>query len=271
MHAASRDALEQSRSTLRSTLSADADGALGAKIGSELFRVVDILEANRPLRVAVADQAASVEARQDLTRSVFGWKIDDATLSVLLAAAAQSWSTPRDLREGLVLLGREALLRSAEAQGQLQSVEDELFRLGRIVAAEPELERHLGDRTTTADAKRSLLGQLLYGKVTAVTEALASQAVARPSGMPADDFDALSRQAAELRGSTVAVVTSAATLSDQQESLLREKLTSIYGRDMTVHSVVDNDLLGGMVVRVGDEIIDGSVSGRISSARKALP
>lgn len=271
MHAASRDALEQSRSSLQSTLSTDNGGAQGAKVGSELFQVVDILEANRPLRVSVADQAASVEARQDLTRSVFGWKIDDATLSVLLAAVAQSWSTPRDLREGLVSLGREALLRSAEAQGQLQTVEDELFRLGRIVVGEPELERHLGDRTTTPEAKRALLGQLLYGKVTAVTEALASQAVARPDGMPADDIDAISTQAAELRGATVAVVTSASNLSAEQEAVLQEKLTSIYGRDMTVHSEVDADLLGGVVIRVGHEIIDGSVSGRISAARKAMP
>jgi len=272
MHAASRDALEQSRSVLQSTLSANpAGGATGAKVGAELFQVVDILEENRSLRVAVADSAAPVEAREDLTRSVFGWKVDESTLAVVLAAVAQSWSTPRDLREGLVTLGREALLLSAREQGQLDSVEDELFRLGRVVAGDPQFEAALSDRTTTADAKRALLGQVVYGKVTAVTEALASQAVARPEGMPADDLDALSRQAAELQGQSVAVVTSAAELSAEQQSTLESKLATIYGREMTVHVQVDPDVIGGMVIRVGDEIIDGSVAGRLDAVRRALP
>ena len=190
---------------------------------------------------------------------------------VVLAAVAQSWSTPRDLREGLVTLGREALLLSAREQGQLDAVEDELFRLGRVVAGDPEFEQALSDRTTTADDKRALLGQVLYGKVTAVTEALASQAVARPESMPADDLDALSRQAAELQGQSVAVVTSAAELSDEQQSTLESKLASIYGREMTVHVQVDPAVLGGMVIRVGDEVIDGSVAGRLDAVRRTLP
>ena len=55
----------------------------------------------------------------------------------------------------------------------------------------------------------------------------------------ADDLDALSRQAAELQGQSVAVVTSAAELSDEQQSTLESKLASIYGREMTVHVQVD--------------------------------
>lgn len=183
MHAASRDALDQTREALKSALAADpAGGATGAKVGQELFQVVDVLEDNRSLRVAVADTSAPVEARQDLVRGVFGWKVDQTTLDLLLAAVSRDWSNPRELRAGLILLGREALLRSAEQQGQLQTVEDELFRLGRIVAGDAEFEQALADKTAPADAKRALLAQVLYGKVTAVTEALASQAVARPAG-----------------------------------------------------------------------------------------
>ncbi len=272
MHAASRDALEQSRSVLQSTLSANpAGGATGATVGAELFRVVDLFEGERALRVAVADSSAPVEARQDLARSVLGWKIDEATLSVVLAAVASSWSTPRDLRESLVVLGREALLLSAREQGQLGVVEDELFRLGRIVAGDPQFEQALSDRSTTADDKRALLGQVLYGKVTAVTEALASQAVPRPQGMPADDIDALSRLAAELQGRSVAVVTSATELSEGQQETLSRTLAGIYGREMAVHVEVDPAVLGGMVIHVGDEVIDGSLAGRLSAVRRALP
>ena len=271
MHAASRDALDQARNALQSALAANpAGGATGAKVGQELFQVVDVLEDNRTLRVAIADTSATVEARQDLVRGVFGWKVDQATLDLLLAAVAQDWSNPRELRQGLILLGREALMRSAEEQGQLQTVEDELFRLGRIVAGDAEFEQTLSDKTAEPDAKRALLAQVLYGKVTAVTEALASQAVARPAGMPADDFMEISRQAAELRGRAVAVVTSAEQLSEQQTEDLRGRLTSLYGREITVHNDVDPALLGGVVGRVGDEIIDGSVAGRLDAMRRTL-
>lgn len=271
MHAASREALEQTRSALQSTLTADpAGGATGAKIGAELFEVVAVLEANRTLRVAVADTAASVEVRQDLVRGVFGWKVDQTTLDVVLAAVAQDWSNPRELREGLNLIGREALLRSAEAQDQLQTVEDELFRLGRIVAGDPTFEQALADGSVESGRRRALLAEVLYGKVTAVTEALASQAIARPDGMPADDFLDISRQAAELRGRSVAVVTSAEPLSEQQSADLRGRLTSMYGREIAIHNDVDAALLGGVVVRVGDEIIDGSVAGRIDALRRTL-
>src|SRR5699024_9472233 len=140
-----------------------AGGATGATVGQELFRVVDVLEDNRSLRVAVADTSATVEARQDLVRGVFGWKIDQTTLDLLLAAVSSDWSNPRELREGLIILGREALLRSADEQGQLQTVEDELFRLSRIVAGDPEFEQALGDRTADTAAKRALLAQVLYG------------------------------------------------------------------------------------------------------------
>src|SRR5690554_592324 len=106
MHAASRDALDQTRDDLKSALASNpAGGATGAKVGQELFQVVDVLEDNRSLRVAVADTSASVEARQDLVRGVFGWKVDQATLDLLLAAVARDWSNPRELRQGLILLG----------------------------------------------------------------------------------------------------------------------------------------------------------------------
>ena len=93
--------------------------------------------------------------------------------------------------------------------------------LGRIVAGDPQFEQLLADRTAEAGAKRGLLAEVLYGKVTAVTEALASQAVDRPSGMPADDIMEISTQAAELRGRSVAVVTSAEPL--KRASLARSK------------------------------------------------
>jgi F-type H+-transporting ATPase subunit delta len=187
------------------------------------------------------------------------------------AAVGQNWSTTSDLLNSLVLLGRESLLKAAADQGQLDGVEDELFRLGRIVAGDPTLEQALSDRSVSAKAKRDLLSKLLYGKVTAVTEALAVQAVGRlKSTAPADAFDALANLAAARREAVVAKVRSASTLSSEQTDRLAAALTRTYGKPVTVHVEVDPELLSGLVVRVGDEVIDGSAAGRLAALRKSL-
>lgn len=171
----------------------------------------------------------------------------------------QDWSVTSDLLNSLVLVGRESLLKAAADQGQLDAVEDELFRLGRIVAGDPKLEQSLSDRSVPAKRKRELLSKLLYGKVTAVAEALATQAVGRlKNSAPADAFDELSNLAAAQREAVVAKVRSAAPLSSEQSDRLTATLTRTYGKPVTVHVEVDPELLSGLVVRVGDEVIDAA-------------
>lgn len=273
MHAASRDALAKANANLDTTLSGvGEDNALaeGATVGNELFEVVEILDGDRALRVAVADAAAPADKRTGLIDAVFGGRIAASTLNVLKAAAAEVWSTPREFRSGLVELGRRSLLRAAETQGQLGQVEDELFRLSRILDQEPRLTQLLSDRTATAERKRSLLASVLYGKVTAVTEALALQAIGRPAHNPIDDMAQLAKTAAGLQGRTIAQVTAATELNEGQQAALAEKLGRIYGRAMSIHSEVDPSLLGGMTIRVGDEVIDGSTAGKLERLRANL-
>ena len=162
------------------------------------------------------------------------------------------------------------MLKAAADQNQLDTVEDELFRLGRIVAGNPDLERTLSDRSTTVTAKRELLSRLLYGKVTAITEALAVHAVGRLRKPPAETLDELSALAATQRDRAVAHVRSAAPLDATQEERLAATLGRIYGKPVTVHVEVDPELLSGLVVRVGDEVIDGSAAGRLAAVRKSL-
>ena len=180
------------------------------------------------------------------------------------------WSTPKDFVKGLVTLGRRALLRGAEAQGQLGQVEDELFRLSQLLDREGELTQLLSDRTADSARKRGLLANVLYGKVTMFTEALVLQAISRPEQNPIDDVAALADSAADLQDRTIARVTAAGELNEGQQAVLAEKLGKIYGRAMSIHSEVDTSLLGGMRIRVGDEVIDGSTAGKIARLRAQM-
>ncbi len=271
MHAASREALAQVESYLDNLVQgSDNTVAVSAQTGTELFDVVDALDSDRGLRVAVAEAAAEPEQRTGLIQAVFGGKVSDSTLSVLREAAHRTWSTPREFRTGLVSLGRRALLRGAESQGQLGQVEDELFRLSRLLDREGELTQLLSDKTTDAQRKRGLLASVLYGKVSMFTEALALQVIGRPEHNPIDDIANLVDRAAALQGRSVAQVVTAEELNEGQQAALADKLGRIYGRAMSIHSEVDPSLLGGMTIRVDDEIIDGSTAGKLARLRANL-
>ena len=268
MKAASREAQTRVAEKLDAFLRNAGDNvSTAAQVGTELFLVVDQLENHRPLRVAVADTSLKPEQRSGMISDVFNGKVGDATLTVLKEAAEQDWSTPREFREGLVHLGRRALLRGAENESKLEHVENELFALSRLLEREGELTQLLSDRRATADQKRQLLASVLYGKVTMYTEALALQVIGRPEHNPVDDIAAVSRESAELTGKTVAEVASATELTDAQRDALADKLGKIYGREMAIHSEVDPSLLGGVTIRVGDELIDGSTRGKLQRLR----
>lgn len=274
MYATSREALARTRSVANDALGAAPAGeatAAAAQTGAELFAVVETLDGQRTLRTALADSSVSAERRSALVAELFAGQVSEITAKILKSAVSESWSKASDLLNSLVDLGRESLLRAAADQDQLDTVEDELFRLGRIVAANPQLEQALSDLGKPVQAKRELLGRLLYGKVTAVTEALAIQTVSRlRKSAPADALDELAGLAAQVRDRAVAHVRSAAPLSDSQLEKLTATLTRTYGKPVTVHVEVDTQLLSGLVVRIGDEVIDGSGAGRLAALRKTL-
>src|SRR5919202_7063411 len=178
-HAASRDALAASEQKLLDVVGAAAKPAgrgraaakgVGAdQLGAELFSVVRLLDREPGLRRTLGDSSAEQARREDLLSRLLSGKVSDQALQVLVEAVGNRWSTPRELVDGLDELGRTALLVAAEREGRLDTVEDELFRFGRIVAADGELERALTDRTAPADAKRTLIQSLLGDKADAVT------------------------------------------------------------------------------------------------------
>lgn len=268
MKAASREAQSHVTEQLDELVrSADNAVATAAQVGTELFLVVDQLDTERALRVAVADASLDASQREGIMREVFGGKVAEPTLNILTAAAKEEWSTPREFRTGLINLGRRALELGAKEQGQLEQVEEELYQLSILLEDEKELTQLLSDRTATPAQKRGLLASVIYGKVTMFTEALALQAIGRPNRNPVDDLASLAGGVAEMRGKAVARVASAEALSDAQRTALADKLEQIYGREMAIHSEVDPSLLGGMVVRVGDEVIDGSTRGKLERLR----
>ena len=269
--AASRGALADARARLTDLAAGLPDAAGIAGVADGLFAVVRLLDGAGQLRRALADPTTPVPAKDDLLDNLLGSQLDPLPMQVVKAAVAQRWSGARDLVDGLEVLAVQARFLVAEADGTLDEVEDELFRFARIVAHDPELRAVLTDRALDGDRKRALLEGLLADRVRPATLSIVLQLVLSPRGRTLEtgleDYAAL---AADIRSRSVATVTSAVPLGQEQQDRLAAALSRSLGRDVQVQVEVDSTVVGGLVVRVGDEVIDGSTLHRLREARRAL-
>jgi F-type H+-transporting ATPase subunit delta len=118
----------------------------------------------------------------------------------------------------------------------------------------------------------ALLDAVLGEKVSPVTKALLEQTVRTSRDHNLDlAAEELSELAAARRDRYVAHVGTPVALTAAQEQQLTDTLSRLYGRQMSLQIELNPELLGGLVVRVGGEVIDGSVSSRLSAAKRALP
>ena len=274
-HAASRDALATAERRLLEVLSAKpaarATSVSAEQLGDELLSVVRLLDGEIGLRRVLGDSSAEAGRREAMITRLFSGKVSDQALDVLRTAVGARWSTPRELVDGLDDLGRTALLVHAERDGRLDAVEDELFRFSRIVAADPGLEQALSARTAPNESKLTLVRALLGDKTDAVTVRLVEHLVTVPRGRTVvGGLGDLAAEAARRRERSVATVVAPVPLSDQQEERLTATLQRIYARPIALHVEVDPAIQGGLVIKVGDEVIDGSATGRLDELRRRL-
>lgn len=164
-----------------------------------------------------------------------------------------------------------AALDIARAEGNLAEVEDELFRLARVVESSDELRTTLSDPHLPLERRAQIVEDLLEGKVTSTTRAFVSMVVSagRAADLP-DIADELVRLSAEEAGQAVAEVRSAVPLTDEQIARLTEALKARTNRDITVRNVVDPTVIGGVVTQIGDSVLDGSVRTRLNQLREAF-
>jgi F-type H+-transporting ATPase subunit delta len=268
-------ASRESMTTAKSQLDAYVDSASAAdvrRLGDELFAVTRLLTEQRGLRRLLSDPSSPEEARAGLVQRLFGQQLAAPTLDVATGLVRSRWSRPGDLVTAFETLARQALLAVAEKDGSLDDVEDQLFRFGRVLDREPQLATLLADTATPAERRIALLEQLVGGKVSAVTAALLRETVRLPRDRHLDVVcEELAELAAARRNRSVARVTAPVPLTSVQEQRLTDTLTRLYGRPISLQVELDPEILGGLVVRVGDEVIDGSVASKLAAARRALP
>jgi len=164
-----------------------------------------------------------------------------------------------------------ALFEVARAEGNLDEVEDELFRFARNVESTDELRNALTDELIPVARRQSIVEDLLGGKASATTVQLISMVVGAGRGrdLPAI-IDRLVQRASSAKSREVAQVRSAVPLTDDQQARLAAALTNATGKQVNLKVVIDPSVLGGLVATVGDTVIDGSVRTALDHLKSRL-
>jgi F-type H+-transporting ATPase subunit delta len=269
---ASRGSLSAARERLDTLV--DSTSVDAAALAGDLASVTQLLDREVSLRRVLTDPSQPGEGKAELVGRLLGGQIGGEALDLVSGMVRSRWSASRHLVDAVEELADTADLIAAEQAGVLDTVEDELFRFGRIVVASPELRTALsgkeGDLRLRA-AKGSLIRELLGGRAEQVTERLVGRLVERPRGRSLEGgLESLSKLAADRRDRSVAVVVSAVPLSDQQRQRLGTALGRLYGRDIQLNLDVDPSVLGGISVRIGDEVIHGTIADRLDEVSRRM-
>jgi F-type H+-transporting ATPase subunit delta len=165
--------------------------------------------------------------------------------------------------------GYAAAVFETVSVAELEEIEDQLFRFARTVEANRPLRRALGDRDLPVAVRQSVIADLLGTKALPATIRVAAYAV---RGGRARDIvatlDALVEDAARTRGWRVARVSSADQVGDDQRRTLSEALAQLAGHPVDLRVTLEPELLGGVVVQIGDLLIDGSTRHRLDQLRE---
>jgi F-type H+-transporting ATPase subunit delta len=251
--------------------SARAASTGAAALGEDLFAVLRLLDREHALRRALSDPSKPADEKGAVAAALFHGKVTPPAEDLIVAAVRSRWASPADMTDAIEQVAIEAFVIAAEADGQLDDLEDELFRFGRVVAAQPELRAALSEVTVPEEGKRELLGALLDGKVTPVALRLITEMSLHPRGrsLPAS-LELCTRIAARRRERLIAVVRVASELSSAQRRRLAEALAANFGHDVYVNMIIDPAVMGGMTIQIDDELIDASVASRLAAVRRRL-
>ena len=234
----------------------------------ELFAVVDALDSAVTLRRALTDPSTPEEGRRRLVHGLLDGRVGKLCVHVVEEAAALRWGGGRALADALERQGVRAQLVVAERAGNLEETEDELFRFARLVESTPEVRDALSDRAVPLEGRRRLVQDLLRGRASDTTAVLAQRAVAARERTFAHTLEGFVQLAATQKNRLLATVRVARPLTADQRSRLQGSLSRQVGHEVRLQEVLDPEVLGGIRVELGDEVIEGTVAGRLEQARR---
>jgi F-type H+-transporting ATPase subunit delta len=247
-----------------------ASAATASEISTHLFFAAEVFAGNTSLRRAITDPSRELAAKSALIKDLFGAKIGKEASALISEIAALRWSASKDVIYVLEQLAIEAEASAANINNELDRVEDELFSASRSLLGSSELRSALVGGAG-ADVKAALVTELLSKKTSESTVKLVRALVTQRRGRSLEAaFADYLFGLANRRNRLIAVVRTAAPISDAQKVRLSGAIEKQVGQPIRVNIQVDPTILGGVSIKFADELIDASISNRLAHAGRAL-
>jgi F-type H+-transporting ATPase subunit delta len=164
-----------------------------------------------------------------------------------------------------------AMLAIARAEGSVKEIEAELSAVRDSVDSNEMLANTLTDSTLPVELRQGVVEDLLGPIALPITTALVSFVIAAGHGRELTDIiDRFLAMATGDRGDVIAEVRSALPLSDAQTTQLTASLTKKFGKSVAIHNVIDESVLGGLLIQVGDTVIDSTIRNRFEQLKESL-
>lgn len=260
MGSATRTALESAKAALASVTAT-------ASAGEQLLAAGRALDGSAQLRSVLSDPGVPASEKAALVGKVFA-QLEPTATQLLNGLVASRWSSPDELVDGVEEIGIRVIARAAGAEAGLES---EFFAFERAVSGSHELELALGGKLGDPAEKAAIVGKLLSGKASASTIAILQHLVQSPRGRR---IGGLIRTGAEIvadaGGAVVATVTAPTALGPAQLERLASLLAAQYGRPPRIRLLIDPEIVGGLRVQVGNDVVDGTISSRLAELRQRI-
>lgn len=269
MRAASYTALSAAAERFEGILANQA--SQGMDFATELFSIVDMLDESANLRRALTDPARDGQDKADLVTAVIGGKASGEVTDLISGMVRARWSDDKDLADALASLAVTSTLASAQAQDRLLDVESEVFQLSRLLTDNRSLRMALADRELPADQRIGLVESLFADRLSPETLLLVRRVAATLRGRTVPQaLSEIGDLAAARRQRIVATVTTATPPTQEQIDRLGELLQAQVGQAVHINIDVDPNVLGGMRVQVGTDVVDATIRARLEEAGRAI-
>jgi ATP synthase F1 delta subunit len=280
---------------------ARVDG-LAPLVAEELGQVERIISGTPALAITLTDTLVPAPARRAVVTDLFEARVAAPTLRLVLrvvdtetapeitvglhdvaelAQVMQGRTDDEAATDDELLLGRTsarllisgyamAVFEMLPAVSEIDDIEDELFRVARVVESTPALRQALTDRGLPLPVRRGVVSDLLSDRAHPATVRLIDEALRGRTRDLVATIDWLVVQAAQARGWRVARVHAARDVDADERQQLSTALERLAGAPVELQVFVDESLLGGATVQIGDLLVDATIRHRLEQLQEHL-
>lgn len=165
----------------------------------------------------------------------------------------------------------QALLMIATERKALDQYEQELEQFRNTLLADPKVKELIDNPRIPVEEKKKALDLLIKGKISPIVYNFLRLIIDRRREIFfLDIINQYNKYADEARNIVDAEVRSAVQLTDKDYRELQQKLSKVTGKNVRLKNLIDTSLIGGIKVKVGDTVLDGSVTKKLSLLKNRL-